>query len=363
MAEQDDIFETLDAVEWPAVTGGFPIPELLRGLADDARLDEALPELLHRLTPHGELEPVSELALPFLLRLACVSHPGREYVLRLVADLASGGNHGRHLTAGLRPSASTQPLAARLHDAVLAAYDALALGLDAADGGTRAASAVVLAMLPEHAQQTTVLLKRRAQDESEEMVRCAQLIGLGVSARASKDASVSEFLASLESQPDAQIFARLGAAMARALLAQDSLPQKVRDELGSAFQGINQPVYSFPWDAGHFRHHIAVLLFDTAVRLRDADLAAYVVRLGASVRAERLVVEAAFAVSMLGDLVDHGRRVDTPADLSESERWLLDRLVQSGALQGRGAVGLDVLPPGCVAGIDAVCAPPRQATP
>lgn len=139
------------------------------------RREDAFSTLQDMLIEKGRWFEASAPALALLLDTAPKA-PEPDLLLVLAADVLGAD----HLRSWLAPLDEALPAeAVKVHEAALERKEALFALLEGKEPAARAAATVVLTMLPELRGEALPLLKRRATQDDEEVVRASALLALG----------------------------------------------------------------------------------------------------------------------------------------------------------------------------------------
>ncbi|WP_438030074.1 hypothetical protein [Sorangium sp. So ce233] len=272
------MLDGLDEIDWSALEHAYgpaeDVPRDLRGLLAEkaGERNKAWNRLVNNLNHEDTPEPAAIEAVPFLIELAgSPSVQDRARLLVLLADLASGGEHSGYLTDGypvLTPE-SDDPLD-ELHARVAEGRGVVVALLDDKAAAVRAAAALVLGFLPEHAGETAPAVRARLAKEKDAAARASGLLGLGLLDRA------------LRSEEDRPLFEReLSAAPSGSLPAfaaatalvwtTKPLPQAARDALLAVISAPPRAA-GFPWHRGDLRTFAVRVLGGAARAQRDVAL-------------------------------------------------------------------------------------------
>lgn len=334
----DDIFAGIDDLPWADVEHcwgpAVDTPQYLRDLRSpsDTVRDEAWYELEHSIYHLGARYPATQLAVPFLVRLALARDtPDRDRVLHLLMTLAIGYDTD-HFPAGFDVDAQRKGLAdlrahtpeswerrmdgwvaaatteqrrqrrernrshitlagsIRAAESEVLAYEAVLAGvpvlrrlLDDADPSVRAATAYLLAWFPEAVDESITALTALLASEPSSSVVINALIALGLL----PGASIAVLLPYLESRdepiawaaagamvaagaPDEAVIARLGDA----LRADPRLKPGLLYRYGEFSSFASKCLAAIPDDMGPLAIDTAIAAFGSRADTRSAAKAA-----------------------------------------------------------------------------------------
>ncbi|WP_437640678.1 hypothetical protein [Sorangium sp. So ce854] len=271
------MLDGLGEIDWSDLEHAYgpadDVPGDLRGLLAEkaGERNKAWNRLVNNLNHQDTPEPAATEAVPFLIELAgAPSVQDRARILVLLADLATGGDHGGYLTDGyvLMPPDPDDPLD-ELHERVAEGRGVLVALLEDRAAAVRAAAALVLGFLPERAEETAPAVRARLAKEKDGAARASGLLALGLLDRALRsDEDRPLFERELSAAPSGSLPAF--AAAAALAWTTKPLPGAARDALLAVIRTPPKAA-GFPWHHGDLRT-FAVRVLGGAARA-DGDLA------------------------------------------------------------------------------------------
>ncbi len=182
------MLEGLGKVAWDELEGGAEVPDLLRALAapTERAWKAAVASLERALVDEGAPSPAAAAACPFLIELVANDETGcRDRLLVLLAQLAAGGDHRVAFPSplpGSRPA--DEGPQAELHRAVAVGVDAYLDRLSTGASDERAAAALLIAFLPQHASRTRRIVRAMlAGSQLQGAARASALLALAMLGR------------------------------------------------------------------------------------------------------------------------------------------------------------------------------------
>jgi hypothetical protein len=328
-----------DSVRWSklgtAYGPGILLPSKLKGLASKEAETRAEALAHIRKAVVEAILPASSEVVPFLMDLVeDEATPDRHRILRLLTDLAAGGDtfQWQHETFSAAAVKRFKGSRKRAHDAVAEGATTYLSALTATDAKVRAAAAHLLAFVPEAAEAALASLATAVSEECVEPALASELLAAAVLSRSAGQAVDCEARLG-----DGRRLVRAASAIASAILRPDA-NQAIVVALCEALRAPTVSVDDLPWAYGRLRVYALVKLVPLAPA-HPAILARLVTELQALASTPESdpdhdkVVPLASALLTVGFAGFQGRSGDlvSPSALSAEQQELLEALARSSA--------------------------------
>lgn len=341
------MLETINSVDWSNVTGAYgpatDVPELISGLAGKTFKRGALLSLSNIMNHQGLITPAAVEAAPFLVELAGeTTVKDRAAIVALLGELATGGSHIRFVMHELPDKAGADPESpvGRIRQHVVKGLPAWAGLLEFGTEQERAATAFLLAMVPETAGHLLAVVRRRVEVERAEKPLASTLISLAVMNLLAKTTEDAAVLRGVATGKDG--LPKLAALIGLALLQPGDISEDDQMELLDGLEKYSKQAKDLPWFEGELDNLVAVALTRAATHQGNMDVLSLLLDATKNkptyASVARGILDVAFP-----DEGGRATQLRVPSDLTEVQRRVLKEVIDrdlvhpvSGALARHG---------------------------